>query len=91
MLLLQMRVEEVDEVQLQAGGSSGAGMAFMRTGWSHLGDSTAVRVRVHLMRWLNGCFVGRQENAVRACSACCGVSAHEMNDGDYDVDRSPLT
>jgi hypothetical protein len=69
MLLPQMRVEEVDEVQLQAAGSSGTGMTFMRTGWGHLGDAAAVRVRVHLMRWLNGCFVGKQENAVRLCNA----------------------
>ena len=73
-----MRVEEVDEVQLQAAGSSGTGMTFMHTSWGQLVDAGAVRVRVHLMRWLNGCFVGKQENAVRTCCSCCGVTAHEM-------------
>jgi hypothetical protein len=79
MLRLQMRVEEVDEVQLQAAGSSGTGMTFMRTCWSHLGDAAAVRVRVHLVRWLNGCLVGKQDNAVRLCNACAeSASAHDM-------------
>ena len=73
-----MRVEEVDEVQLQAAGSSGTGMSFMHTSWGHPVDAGSVRVRVHLMRWLNGSFVGKQENAVRMRCSCCAVSAHEM-------------
>jgi hypothetical protein len=69
-LLKQMRVEEVNEVQLQTAACSSTGSTFMRSNWSGLTDAASVLfVRVQLLRWLNGCFVGKQESGVRR--QCC--------------------
>jgi hypothetical protein len=65
--LSQMRLEEVDELLLQTGGMSAAARAFVHCHWIHLTDACDVRLRVRLIRWLNGCFVGKQkETGVRA-------------------------
>jgi hypothetical protein len=80
---LQMRAEEVDELQLQAADCSGTGIAFMCSNWSHLTDTADVCVRVQLIRWLNGCFVGNKENGVsRGGGSGCGSDEHSVHVDD---------
>ncbi len=92
-----MRLEEVDELQFQSLGMSSTCLSFLRSTWSHVTNMCDVLVRVRLIRWLNGCFVGKQEAGVSAvcwrrwCSyrngivaASAGVDGGDCDDDDDD-------